>query len=122
MTLLEMTVAIVVLLSFVGMSVIGVRAWKRGSDRSQCVLNIYHAQKAVRSFANLYGFHVDQTLSRDLEGQVFGPDSFISARPECPSDGKYTTTGNRIPKVGELYMSCSLGERAKHRPVRQDTW
>ncbi len=56
MTLLELTVVILVLLSLISILFIGARAWKRGSDRAICIIHIQSAQKGVRSYANLYGF------------------------------------------------------------------
>ena len=120
MTLLELAVAITVLLLFVGMSALGARAWKRGSDRAACVMNICQAQKAVRSLANLNGYNAGQEVRDNLEARVFGLDNFINCRPECPSGGTYKTTGNRIPEVGELYIKCSLGKSENHRPEKKE--
>ena len=49
MTLLELTVVILVLLSLISVLFIGARAWKKGSDRAACILNIRNFQQAVRS-------------------------------------------------------------------------
>lgn len=123
MTLIELTVVIVVLLLFLGMGFIGVRAWKAGSDRAACVLNIYHAQEAVRSFSNLHGYNPGQTLaSVDVEAQVFGLNNFIQARPSCPTKGAYSTKGNTIPAYGTLYLTCSLAGTAKHQPEEFHQW
>jgi hypothetical protein len=123
MTLIELTVIMFVLLFIIGMSFIGVKAWKSGSDRAACVLNIYHAQEAVRSFSNLNGFNPGQTLaSVDVEAKVFGLDSFVNVRPECPSDGAYSTKKNTIPAYGTLYLTCSLAGSGKHQPDNFHQW
>lgn len=41
MTLLELTVVIMVLLSLISILFIGARAWKRGSDRTGCILKTF---------------------------------------------------------------------------------
>ena len=48
MTLLELTVVILVLLSLISILFIGARAWKKGSDRAGCIMNIRNVQQAVR--------------------------------------------------------------------------
>jgi len=53
-TLLELTVVILVLLSLIGILFVGVNAWKRGSDRSQAVLTMRNAQQAVRGIQNTF--------------------------------------------------------------------
>ena len=40
MTLLELTVVILVLLSLISILFIGARAWKKGSDRSANIMNV----------------------------------------------------------------------------------
>ncbi|MDF1714657.1 MAG: type II secretion system protein [Akkermansiaceae bacterium] len=55
LTLIELTVVILVLLALITVLFIGGRAWKKGSDRAGCILNIRNAQQAVRSYQNLRG-------------------------------------------------------------------
>ena len=55
MTLLELTVVILVLLSLISILFIGARAWKKGSDRSANILNIRNVQQAVRGHGNMHG-------------------------------------------------------------------
>ncbi len=52
MTLLELTVVILVLLSLISILFIGARAWKKGSDRSANILNVRNVQQAVRGQQN----------------------------------------------------------------------
>ena len=49
MTLIELTVVILVLLSLISVLFIGARAWMRGSDRANAALLIRNAQQGVRS-------------------------------------------------------------------------
>ena len=53
MTLLELTVVILVLLSLISILFIGARAWKKGSDRAGCIMNIRNVQQGMRSFQNM---------------------------------------------------------------------
>ena len=115
MTLLELTVVIAVLLGLVGILFVGARAWKRGTDRATCIINQSNVQKAVRAASNLGGFNPGQTVS-GLEAQVIGPGRFIEELPLCPGGGTYTTGGDRIPDMAELYMTCSLAATDGHEP------
>ena len=56
-TLIELTVVIVVLLSLIAVVAIGSRAWRRSSDRAACVMNTRNCQVATRSYQNLYGYY-----------------------------------------------------------------
>ena len=51
MTLIEMTVVILVLLSVLAILFIGAKAWKKGSDRSANVMNLRNVQIAMRGHA-----------------------------------------------------------------------
>jgi competence protein ComGC len=107
MTLLEMTVVILVLLSMVTLLFVSGRAWKNGSDRALCIVNLEMVQKAVRSFSNLYGYMPGESVP-GLENKVIGSGLFVDSMPECPGTGSYSTLGDQIPEIGTPYMSCSL--------------
>jgi prepilin-type N-terminal cleavage/methylation domain-containing protein len=53
MTLIELSVVLVVLLSLISIIFIGARAWKRGSDRSANIMNLRNTQQAMRGHENL---------------------------------------------------------------------
>jgi len=118
MTLLELTVVILVLLSLITILFIGARAWKRGSDRAICIINIHQVQKGVRSYSNLYGFSPGGNAP-GLEGQVIGMGRFVETTPTCPGGGTYTTGGDTIPEMGFLYMECDITE---HVPEVTSDW
>ena len=112
-TTLELTVAFGAVLLLLGVAYVGARAYKKGADRSGCVFNIYHAQTAVRSYANMRGLRAGETV------RLGGPDSGLANRagvpePVCPGGGKYKTLGDTVPAAGELYLSCSLAESEGH--------
>jgi prepilin-type N-terminal cleavage/methylation domain-containing protein len=125
MTLLEMTVVILVLLSLITVLFFGAQAWKRGSDRAICIIHIQNVQKGVRSFSNLYGYSPESNVP-NLQTQVIGLGRFIETTPTCPGGGNYTfgqASGvNTIPPMGVLYMECSLSASDAHLPNVGSDW
>ena len=127
LTLLEISVIILVILAITSMLFIGVQAWKRGSDRAACILNIRLSQLAVRSYANSNDLDpgVDTTLSSkpvNLPSELIGPGKYIPNPPTCPGGGLYTMGGNVIPQAGSLYLSCSLAGSNGHVPDEYGMW
>lgn len=125
MTLLELTVVILVLLSLITVLFIGAKAWKRGSDRAICIVHIHSVQKGVRAYSNLYGFEPG-AMAPNLQNQVIGLGRFVEGTPSCPASGIYSfgaEFGNEtIPPIGKLYMTCELGSSDQHVPVEHTDW
>ncbi|MEO5914322.1 MAG: type II secretion system protein [Luteolibacter sp.] len=125
MTLLEMTVVILVLLTLISVMFFGAKAWKRGSDRAMCIVLIQNVQKGVRSFSNLNGYAPGDNAT-NLQNQVIGMGKFVENTPICPGNGTYNfgvAFGvDTIPPEGELYMQCSLGTTEKHEPENHSEW
>ena len=127
LTLIELTVVIVVVMAFLSMIFIGVRSWKRGSDRANCVLNIRHLQMAVRGYANSRQLNPGEDTALlsppvNLTNTMIGPGKFVEGQPICPGNGLYTMGGNVIPLMGSLYMTCSLETVEGHIPDEYATW
>jgi type II secretory pathway pseudopilin PulG len=134
-TLLELTIIIVVVLSLVGILAIGSRAWKRASDRSACVMNLRSFQMATRSYQNLYGYYFGgqplpeygtQDIARHLleKGYITHNlhDQAKGTRP-CPGSGTYHSAApDFFPMPGELYMKCSLSTAEEHVPDHIADW
>lgn len=118
MTLLELTVVILVLLSLITILFIGARAWKRGSDRTGCIVNIRNAQQAVRSHQNIFGY--PEGYSINLLTDIMGPSGYIKS-PNCPSGGDYESL-TEIPAYGTLAMRCSLSDSDSHIPSSYEGW
>ncbi len=118
MTLLEMTVVILVLLSLITVLFIGARAWKRGTDRTACVINIRNTQLGVRSYQNMRGLPDGTAIN--LLTDVMGPRSYLK-NPVCPGLGTYDHLAY-IPAPGELVMWCSLGAMESHVPKDPAGW
>ena len=125
MTLLEMTVVIMVLLTLITVLFFGAQAWKRGSDRALCIIHIQNVQKGVRSYSNLYGFQPGSNAP-NLQSRIIGLGRFIENTPVCPGGGNYTfgqaNGQDTIPPMGTLYMECSLSTTFDHVPLVTPDW
>lgn len=121
MTLIELTVVILVLLSLISILFVGARAWKRGSDRAGCIMNIRNVQQGMRSFQNMNGHSPGDTVA-GAEDEIIGTDKFVESDPVCPGAGGYTIGGDNLPLVGTLYMECDLAGTLNHAPVSHDDW
>lgn len=119
MTLLELSVVIMVLLSMISILLVGGRAWIRGSDRSGCIMNIRKVQQAVRSYQNLNA--LPDGASLNVLTTLVGPGNFIEPASVCPASGTYTYL-DVIPTPGELTMSCSFSSTLDHIPPKYDGW
>jgi hypothetical protein len=125
MTLLELTVVILVLLSLISILFIGARAWKKGSDRAGCIMNLRNAQQAVRSHANMRGLDPADTF---VESEVFGPGLYVEqavADMVCPQEGAgaYSAAASgTVPDVGVLYLACSAPAADLHVPDDVTGW
>ncbi|MEI8038516.1 MAG: prepilin-type N-terminal cleavage/methylation domain-containing protein [Verrucomicrobiota bacterium] len=123
MTLLELTVVILVLLSLISILFIGARAWKKGSDRAGCILNIRNFQQAVRSYANMNQKAPGDTVPA-FTTTIIGAGLFMENAPTCPGRGTYTGTGGTtVPAVGTLAITCSLSaDPDTHVPANIGDW
>ncbi|MFT4176419.1 MAG: type II secretion system protein [Luteolibacter sp.] len=135
MTLLELTVVIAVLLGLLSILFIGAKTWKRGADRTGCVMNIRNVQHAIRSYQNLEDYAQGESL-RGLEAgknllEAVNDKGFLStnlyqvAKGEHPCPGNGTCEcleTNAFPEVGTLFMNCSLSTSDQHLPSRHTDW
>ena len=125
MTLLEMTVVILVLLSLISILFVGANAWKKGSDRTLCIMNIRNVQSGIRSFSNLYGHGPGESVP-GLQIRIVGLGKFVEQTPSCPASGTYAYGPDfgpdTIPPVGEVYLQCSLSTTSGHVPTDFGDW
>jgi len=136
MTLIELTVVILVLLSLIAVLFIGATAWKEGSDRAQCIVNISNIQKAGRSLQNMYEFAPGDAFDAtrvpgdpapaNLKAAITGNASaFLETEPLCPSASnatkEYTYTAG-FPVVGSLFATCNLAATKGHTPRTTLGW
>lgn len=107
MTLIEITVVILVLLTLISVLFIGANIYKKGADRAACILNIRNVHQAVRAHQNLNGQNIGDTL--DYSAVIYATDAAENylTEPECPTDGSgYTNTGD-FPDVGTPAVVCT---------------
>ena len=100
MTLLELTVVILVLLSLISILFIGARAWKKGSDRAANILNIRNVQQAVRAHANVRGMNIADTLA---SSEIVGSGKYLNSVTAPNTDISYAY-GTAVPAIGTLYL------------------
>ncbi len=119
MTLLELTVVILVLLSLISVLFIGARAWKKGSDRAGCILNIRNVQQAIRSYGNMNGLNPGDAIigGATAETVLVGANSFMANAPTCPGSGTYSgLDSTTIPNVGTIMLTCDFNDGPAHAP------
>ncbi len=116
LTLIEVTLVIAVLLGLISVLFIGVTAYKEGSNRAKCILNIATVQKAVRSYQNLYELNMGAALAST---DIAGAGKMIETLPACPSGGATYTYGTVVPAAGTPYLTCSV---SGHAPVSTAGW
>ncbi len=124
MTLLELTVVILVLLSLISILFIGARAWKKGSDRAASILQIRNVQQAVRSYSNMNGKNPGDTEAT-LADEIFGAGKFIETSPvgSHPGGGDLafaTAAPTVIPAIGTLYLTVTGTDAADYEPEATD--
>lgn len=136
LTLIELTVVISVLLSLASLLTTGARAWKRGADRSQCLMSLRTFQVALRSYQNLAGFsegsvHPTESGTSDIAEHLKMKDYITSGQyalatgtQPCQGGGFYSREEpSRFPPQGEPYLSCSLAaDPDAHRPTKAADW
>lgn len=118
LTLIEITLVIAVLLGLISVLFVGVSAYKEGSNRAKCIMNISNVQKAVRVYQNLNEKSVGDTLPLD---SLVGSGKLLETIPACPSNGTYTTTDS-VPSPGNVYLTCSLSTSRDHVPNSITGW
>lgn len=115
LTLIEVTLVIAVLLGLISVLFIGVAAYKKGSDRAKCILQISSVQKAVRSYANMYEKNPGDTVAKT---DFMAAGSFLEAEPTCPDGGTYSFSAT-VPLVGVAMMTC---DQTGHAPSSVAGW
>jgi type II secretory pathway pseudopilin PulG len=127
MTLLELTVVILVLLSLISILFVGARAWKKGSDRAANIMVVRNVQQAVRSYQNMNNVAVGATVGVTTAGPIFGAGNFIENIPTHPVAGlSYSYTGT-VPAVGTLFATSTGtptngGAVADYEPTNFQDW
>ena len=132
MTLLELTVVILVLLSLISILFIGARAWKKGSDRSACIINIRNVQQACRGLINMNPSRTTPVTEIEIYTPAGGGTDGFLKEPICPSDPTRTYAssysalqdgGVANPDPGHVFLVCAVAETlGTHIPDGTDDW
>jgi prepilin-type N-terminal cleavage/methylation domain-containing protein len=117
MTLLEMTVVILVLLSLTAILFIGAKAWKKGADRSANIMNLRNVQLAVRGHASTNDITQAETGPPAVTGGAITRASIFGALddgvngylrfPAAIQSVAYTTPSQINTATGVLYLNPS---------------
>ncbi|NQX00689.1 prepilin-type N-terminal cleavage/methylation domain-containing protein [bacterium] len=99
MTLLELTVVILVLLSLISILFVGARAWKKGSDRSANILNIRNSQQAMRGHQNMNELAVGGAFTSTELVQYMKVPTGVATVTYTP--------GTTVTAIGALWLVAS---------------
>jgi prepilin-type N-terminal cleavage/methylation domain-containing protein len=107
MTLIELTVVILVLLSLISVLFIGARAWKAGSDRANCILNIRNFQTAGARTEHVREVAV-AAATIPVASRWWARPPSSSNFPTCPANGTYTpAAGGNVTYEADFRHRCS---------------
>jgi len=98
MTLIEITVVILVLLTLISVLFIGANIYKKGADRAACILNIRNVHQAVRANQNLNAKNTSDDLER---GDIIGTGKYLEAEPVCPTSSQIAAAVTESGTVGQ---------------------
>ena len=105
MTLIEITVVILVLLTLIAVLFIGANIYKKGADRAACILNIRNIHQAVRADQNLNKKNTSDALVRTV---IMGDsEAYIENEPTCPADGGAYGLVGTYPLTGVVAATCT---------------
>ncbi len=101
MTLLELTVVILVLLSLISILFVGARAWKKGSDRSANIMNVRNVQQAARGYENTNQLKVGDDI---VKTKLFDASTGYLKEPKSPLGATYTYS-EKVGIPSALYIT-----------------
>ncbi len=95
--------------------ILGAKAWKDGSDRMGCSLNIRNVQQAVRAHHGMNSLRLGDPINWS---KIIGPGKMIDHEPVCRAGGTYTFSKVH-PEIGKLACTCSHPD---HVPEDHQYW
>ena len=121
LTLIEVTLVIALLLGLISVLFIGVKAYKKGSDRAKCLMTSATVQKAVRSYQNLYNLSAGDPLVHTVS--LVGTGKMFETVPACPYYGTYAWA-TEVPNADSPYIDCSDPDNSAlyHYPRNTSGW
>ncbi|MEO5716341.1 MAG: hypothetical protein ABIT37_22870 [Luteolibacter sp.] len=101
MTILELTVVILVLISLVSILFVGTTTWKKGSDRAANVMNLRNCQQAMRGHDNM---RIDKSVTTFTATDLATYMKFPSSINTITYAGGTTVTAK-----GVLWLTATYG-------------
>ena len=105
MTLIEITVVILVLLTLIAVLFIGANIYKKGADRAACILNIRNIHQAVRADQNLENQNTGDPIVGTILGAP-GDNAYFETVITCPSEGGDYFVFTTYPPIGTVGAYC----------------
>lgn len=131
MTLIEITVVILVLLTLIAVLFIGANIYKKGADRAACILNIRNIHQAVRADQNLNNKKEDDAIVGDImapKDYIADPndpkDFYFENHITCPSAASGAGSYNIVtayPATGIVAATCTY-DLVTHIPDGTEGW
>ena len=103
MTLIEVSLVIALMLGLISVAFLGIGAYRKGSDKARCRMQLAAVQKAVRAQSNFQNLSIGAKFGT---ADAFGAGKALESAPVCPSGGAYTW-GTTIPALHNPYGTCS---------------
>jgi type II secretory pathway pseudopilin PulG len=110
-TLIEISLVIALLLGLIAVVFLGLGSYREGANQATCKMQLASVQKAIRSFANMQGKQIGDTL--DSAADVFVAGGAMATAPTCPAGGTYTWRGD-VPPIGTPYGDCDEAGPPSH--------
>ena len=129
MTLIEITVVILVLLTLIAVLFIGANIYKKGADRAACILNIRNIQQAVRADQNLNNKREGEAIYGNIMPSMTGTSGLTEMYFEdevlCPEDvtagPSYTLVSANYPDLSTIAATCGI-DATTHVPNDSTGW
>ncbi len=126
-TLIELTVVISMILSLISALFVSAKYYKEAADKSSCVTQISHLQKAVRAYQNLNGLATGDSIS---SSDFYGEGKPYRVAAFCPLGGGKYNILDEIPSTGVAFATCleydesngSVDKSQAHTPVSTAGW
>ena len=104
MTILELTVVILVLLSLISILFVGATAWKKGCDRAANLMNVRNCQQAMRGHENV---RLDRTINTFTTAELATYMKFPAILGG--TNGMSYTAGSVYTAKGVLWLTVAYG-------------
>jgi type II secretory pathway pseudopilin PulG len=102
MTLIEVSLVIALMLGLISVAFLGIGAYRKGSDKARCRMQLAAVQKAVRAQANFQNLSIGASFT---SAEAFGAGKALETAPVCPSGGAYSWAKS-IPALHNPFGSC----------------